>query len=320
LHIPAIGCLVVVAYALDAGLSMARYGHWRIGFGPVPMVFSLHLFAIWGHGEIHNSLAAVVIAVSSKHVLRRGDRHLFNPSGLGIAVVGLLNIFFPALGDGDIAHEFNLPPNMAELIVLLAIIVQTRVPVVLVTIAATATMLVFSTLTGIGAFAPQWAPVTLVIVLLFTDPATSPHTPLGKIMFGALAGLLMQSMAAVMPGAPEFFYAKVLPIPLVNLAAPWCDRAGYIIAGRARWLANALHPRFNKRHVAVWLLVAAALIIADKRPQLGPGHPEPELHQYNRTEAIIYSADNTVRCVDNPVYCRPFSFVAEAQMWAKGRQ
>jgi hypothetical protein len=319
-HIPGIALQLLLAFLLDALLSWARYGKWRAGFGPVPLVLSLNLFAIFLHGALFMSLLAVSFAVLSKHLVRRtsadgSSSHIFNPSGFGIAVVALLNITWPALGDGDIAHEFNLPPNMAELIVLLALVVQTRVPVVLITLGATLAMLSVAVTTGYGGFAPQWSPVTLVIVLLMTDPATSARTPGGKVLFGLLAGFAMQAMACAMPAHPDFFYAKVLPIPLCNLAAPSCDRLAARVCGQVAAIATALDPRRNLAHVALWLAVFCSLVVTDKRPQLGPDHPEPVLHAFNRTPHLKFGTDGNVHCGDNPVFCAPFSFVAEARLW-----
>ena len=61
--------------------------------------------------------------------------------------------------------------------------------------------------------------------LLFTDPATSPRTELGRIVYGVLYGLttcLLYSvlLRAGMPG----FWDKLLQVPLLNLSAGLLDR------------------------------------------------------------------------------------------------
>lgn len=38
----------------------------------------------------------------------------------------------------------------------------------------------------------MWPPIALVITLLVTDPATQPKTPVGRLLFGLLAGVLMR--------------------------------------------------------------------------------------------------------------------------------
>jgi Na+-translocating ferredoxin:NAD+ oxidoreductase RnfD subunit len=56
--------------------------------------------------------------------------------------------------------------------------------------------------------------------LLFTDPATSPRTELGRIVYGVLYGLTTVLLYGVLirAGMPGF-YDKLLQVPLLNLSA-----------------------------------------------------------------------------------------------------
>ena len=162
---------------------------------------------------------------------------------------------------------------------------------------------------------PQWAPVTLVIVLLMTDPATASRTPAGKVVFGLLAGALMQGIGFLLPDHPDFFYAKVLPIPLCNLAAPACDRIANQAIDRFHGLERALSPSRNLAHIAVWLLLFGVMVSVEKRPQMAPGHPDPHLHAFNQTPLVRFGPDGDVHCRDNPMFCAPFSFAAELRLW-----
>ena len=68
--------------------------------------------------------------------------------------------------------------------------------------------------------------VFLGMHLLFTDPATSPRTDLGRIVFGVLYGLttvLAVQRAARARGCPGF-YDKLLQVPLLNLSVELLDR------------------------------------------------------------------------------------------------
>ena len=94
--------------------------------------------------------------------------------------------------------------------------------------------------------------------LLVTDPSTSPRTPLGKALFGAVYGLgvfgLYSLLGAI--GVPTF-YDKLLCVPLLNLSVPWIDRLAKTIHNRAilaRWTPDWTPARANLVHMTVWIL------------------------------------------------------------------
>lgn len=76
-----------------------------------------------------------VLALLTKHFVRGSRGHVFNPSAIGLLVVDA-TLLVPQLGCGDTAYEFALAPNTTELILILALVVQLRLPVVLVSIGA----------------------------------------------------------------------------------------------------------------------------------------------------------------------------------------
>ena len=94
--------------------------------------------------------------------------------------------------------------------------------------------------------------------LLVTDPSTSPRTPLGKTLFGALYGLgvfVLYSLLGAL-GAPTF-YDKLLCVPLLNLSVKWIDRLARSILNRdiLSRLSTAWTPaRANLVHITVWVL------------------------------------------------------------------
>ena len=111
--------------------------------------------------------------------------------------------------------------------------------------------------------------------LLFTDPATSPRTELGRIFYGVLYGLttvLLYSvlLRAGMPG----FYDKLLQVPLLNLSAKlldgWrgrpCSRESIPRRGAPR-----LVPR--RRHLAYISVWAVAFVAMSASGYLGDKHP-----------------------------------------------
>ena len=135
------------------------------------------------------------------------------------------------------------------------------------TMAAVVTTFVFSAIyyaaTGSYFFSDSHVPIAVFLGmhLLFTDPATSPRTELGRIVYGVLYGLttvLLYSvlMRAGMPG----FYDKLLQVPLLNLSAGLLDRL-------------ARSPLLQRIDPSAWGLPAAA---AKQRRR---GRPSPGLHQ-----------------------------------------
>lgn len=316
-YVPLIGLELVFAYLLDALVSLSQRGRWRVSAGPLPIVFSTNLFVLFLPGQVHLTLGAIALAVLSKAVLVRDGRHMMNPSAFGIATVGLLTLMFPAIGYGDTAREFNLPPNMAELVLLLGLIVQLRVPVVLASCGCVFALHVWEQLAGAMIFSPLWAPVTLVIILLVTDPATVPRSQLGRLMYGFVAGILMQILAVVTTQTfSQDFYAKVMCIPIANMLVPWIDwlAAKVPTANAKKWLQE----RFNLLHVGVWLvLMAAPLVAGAKYVEFSETNRGSRLHQRNRTPHLKLREDGGASCRDNPVWCDGFSFAAEARLWLK---
>ena len=78
--------------------------------------------------------------------------------------------------------------------------------------------------TGIYFFYDSYIPISVFLGmhLLFNDPATSPRTELGRIIYGALYGL---SAVALVPVAGQrgmpTFYDKLLQVPILNLSVKW---------------------------------------------------------------------------------------------------
>jgi hypothetical protein len=162
------------------------------------------------------------------------------------------------------------------------------------TMSAVVTTYVFSAIyyaaTGVFFFSDSHVPIAVFLGmhLLFTDPATSPRTDLGRIVYGVLYGLttcLLYSVLirAGMPG----FYDKLLQVPLLNLSAKLLDRLEPALRRLGgRWLAHrslgegGSLPRRSgeaakagRRHLAyigVWAVAFAAM---NASGYLGDKHP-----------------------------------------------
>src|SRR5262249_4255005 len=97
---------------------------------------------------------------------------------------------------GRIADTVSRPPQVYVVIFLLGLIVQFFFRTTLMTLGAVVMLWMLNSVytreTGTYYFIFSYipAPVFLGLHLLVTDPATSPRTDLGKVIFGALYGLL----------------------------------------------------------------------------------------------------------------------------------
>ena len=258
----------------------------------------------------------VAIALLSKVFIQRAGRHIFNPSALGIALIGVTCYLAPdALRYVDIAHALNTPPNMFEAILLLGLIAQLRAPIVLVSVSAAVVQYLAIAVTGGEALIPSvhWAPVTLAIVLLATDPATIPRTGLGRVLFGALYAALMIGLSLLLEsnGISDFF-TKVIPIPICNALAPVFDRLhGDVEAAPWSWL----NPQHNRAHIGVWLFVMLApwFFIGGKANLF-----EGRFHPLYGTPHIRAQGP-VARCEDNPAFCAPFTKAPHAmrKSWSR---
>lgn len=301
-HARTVASQLALAYALDAAFSVARFGSWRVGLSLLPVVLSANLFA-WL--DVPGSMLFLVTAVGTKTLLRRGGKHVLNPSAAGLAVAGVATLLAPTtFRFTGVFHTINLAPNMAELVLLLALIAQARFPIVLVSIGAVVGLLV-AAVQSVSVGPPL---VLLAIALLATDPATIPRTPSGRLLFGVFIGLGTATASALLvrAGMPDDF-AKVLAIPLANALVPLFDRLG----AKVTW--RALGPRYNLAHVAAWFL----LVMIESPPKASSF--EAALHWTWRTPLVSRDADDVPRCASNPVFCRPFSFFAEAAAWRMRR-
>ncbi|MEZ4268693.1 MAG: RnfABCDGE type electron transport complex subunit D [Myxococcota bacterium] len=310
--LPLILLQLVFAYAFDVLLALTLRDRYTASFGPIPVVLSANLFVWFPPAASWLGLLVIAIGLASKALIHRGGRHIFNPSAFGVAVVGLACILFPDHAPYvDIAHQLNMPPNMLELIFLLALIPQARLPIVLVSLGALPVIEYGSEIAPFIRPAGFWAPVFLAVVLLATDPATIPKTGLGRLLFGATLGVLMLVISTWLQGQDiSDFYGKVLPIPLVNAMNPWFDRAAAAITPQ---ISGLFAPRHNRAHVAVWaLFVVAHLYIDDVKPSAF----EARRHAEERTPLVMRQPARSPNCEENPMFCEPFTFVREAQAWA----
>ncbi len=322
-HLPSLAVQLLLAYAADATFCFLRFGSWRVGLSPIPVTFSVNLFEWF---DWHALAIALPMAFFAKAYIHRGGRHIFNPSVAGLTVVGLISIVAPNFVHfGSAFHTLNLAPNMAEWVLLAALLPQLRYRIIPLSIAA------ILAIHATGTPSIVRPSILLGFTLLACDPATTPRTDFGKVLFGVTVGLGLPVLSVVMRhiGQPDDF-AKVMSVAVANLLAPEMDRlvgvvGGLVTRGRdfaARlWPALAPTARFgnfirrpipNLLMVACWLVLCFSWLQREKREDF-----EASLHWNWGTPLIVRDADDVPRCDHNPVFCQPFSFGQEAMLWLR---
>ena len=280
-EIPLILSQVAFAYLVELIVCWWRHGQWRIGFGPWPIVFSTNLF-MWFHDDYFAAqFLMIALAYLSREFLRweRDGRsvHIFNPSAFGLCVISLVLIAFemPHLTWGaEISTTLGRPLYAYEWIFLMGVIVQLFFRVTLVTVSAVLVSWVVGTLyfgvTDTYMYVDTTIPIAVFLGmnLLVTDPASSPQSNGGKILFGTLYGLAIFFMYDVLrdmgrpalgddPGLSVSWMDKLLFLPLLNLLARPLDRLGRFLSIPS-WRWN--ETQTNHLHVGLWALAFIALL------------------------------------------------------------
>jgi TPR repeat protein len=267
-HIPLIVAQIVFVYALDMLVCWWRRDKWIMGFGPFPIVLSTNLFLWFKDDWFSLQFLMVATGVLCKEFVtwkREGRRvHIFNPSAIALAVfsLGLLVTHSTHISWGEeIAVTLGHPPNIYIEIFIVGLVVQALFSVTLVTLSAAASLcllnVIYTGSTGLYYFVDINIPaaVFLGLHLLVTDPATSPRKNLGKILFGAMYGVGVFGLYALLDrlSAPTF-YDKLLCVPPLNLMVQLLDRAGVAVAGRfGKWFSKWSPRQLNFAHMAVWI-------------------------------------------------------------------
>jgi TPR repeat protein len=251
-HVPMLLAQICFAYLFDIALLWTRRGSFRWGFGNIPIVLCTNLFIWFKDDWFYWQFPLIALAFAGKELIqwnRDGVRsHIFNPSGLTLAVFSMVLL---ATGTSsmtygsEIASTLGRAPHMYVWIFLLGLVVQTNFPVVLMTGSAALAIFGLTWLhtqsTGLYLFVDTTIPIAVFLgmTFLFTEPATSPRTSAGKVLFGLSYGALVvwefQWLSHL--GAPTVdragenltYFDKLLQVPVLNLLVPYYDRIGRAI-------------------------------------------------------------------------------------------
>jgi len=154
--------------------------------------------------------------------------------------------------------------------------------------------------------------VFLGMTLLFTDPATSPRTELGRLLYGVLYGLTTVVLYDLllrfgMPG----FYDKLLQVPLLNLSAKRLDQLAR--SPRLQRIEPSAWGRglvARQRHLAYMSVWAVGFAAMSASGYLGDNHPGQYLPFWQKA-----CATNT-RTACEDLYFQEDGYCADGSAWA----
>lgn len=282
-HLPHFAAQLLFIYGLELVLAWSRRDVARTGFGALPILGSTNLFLWFRDDWFVLQFAMLAAGALAKEFLRweRDGRriHVFNPSSfpLFLACAAL----WASGGDAitwasEIAISQEQVPYGLLGIFLLGLVVQSLFSVTLVTLGALVALFAanqaFTVLTGVYVWTDVGIPVAVYLGchFLITDPATSPRTARGRLLFGLLYGLAVCGLYIVLRFADgPAHYDKLLCVPFLNLLVRRLDRLG---GGPPSAAANRLH------------VAAAVLVFLAFRAThfLGDGHPGEDIALWER--------------------------------------
>lgn len=230
-HLPwwhAVGCI-------GATLATQAVADRAIGrpFDPrSPLISAFSLTLLLRTGSISLSIAAGVIAVLSKYLIRWKGKHIFNPANFGLVIISL------TFGAAWISPgQWGQATLFALLLLALGGIVTGKakrwdVSIALLTIYAG---LVFGRAVWLGdplaipLHQMQSGALLIFAFFMISDPKTTPDSRAGRVLFAALVatlGFIIQF---------EFFNAAGIILALILCAptVPLIDR--FLPAGRYHW-------------------------------------------------------------------------------------
>ena len=272
---------LLFAYTFDMLLAWSRRREYTLGFGPIPIIFSINLFLWFRDDWFYLQFLMIAVGFMGKEYVRwqREGRsvHIFNPSAFALGLFSLILIITNTTHltwGHEIASTLTLAPGIYTFLFLIGLVVMYFFSITLVAGVSAISLFALSALyyqtAGVPYFLDSEIPaaVFLGLHLLVTDPSTSPRTPLGKTLFGLLYGLGVFALYTILDnlGAPTF-YDKLLCVPLLNLSVIAIDRAVRSIKSETilnLWNQNWFKGRANLAHMGIWVAVFLGMSLIGK--------------------------------------------------------
>jgi len=327
-EVPLILAQVFFLYVLDMLVCWTRRNNWILGFGPIPIIFSMNLFLWFRDDWFYLQFLMVAIIVFGKEFLRwkrdGQSTHIFNPSAFALFLMSVVLIAThstPITWGTQISTTFNNPPNIYIYIFLLGIVVQALFSVTLVTLSAAAALyllnLIYTGATGTYLFIDFniHPAVFLGLHLLVTDPATSPRRNFGKLIFGAAYGAGVFGLYALLDnyGVPEF-YDKLLCVPALNLSVRVLDRLSIALSGwfnrqglsrlrplevLAAWTPRQANFGFMGIWVALFTFMVGTGFLGGKHPGSDPAFWQKACTEGRGQACRVFAQTLDVQCQRN---------------------
>ena len=205
-----------------------------------PLISALSLTLLLRTGSVTLSIAAGILAISSKYILRWRGKHIFNPANFGLVILSLL-----FTGAWISPGQWGTAPIFAVFLLGMGGIVTGKAKRwdVSLTLLASYAALIFGRAIWLGD--PLTIPVhqlqsgALLIFAFFmiSDPKTTPDARLGRVLYAMIVASLGFTIQFAFYNAAGIILALILTAPIV----PFIDR--FIPAGRYHWPKFSLSPK-----------------------------------------------------------------------------
>jgi Na+-transporting NADH:ubiquinone oxidoreductase subunit NqrB len=212
-----------------------------------PLISALSLTILLRTGSVTLSIAAGILAISSKYILRWRGKHIFNPANFGLVVLSLL-----FTGAWISPGQWGTAPIFALFLLGMGGIVTGKAKRwdVSLTLLASYATLIFARALWLGD--PLSIPVhqmqsgALLIFAFFmiSDPKTTPDARLGRVLYAMLVAIIGFTIQFGFYNAAGIILALILTAPIV----PLIDK--FIPAGRYQWPSLQI-PQTGDSHETV---------------------------------------------------------------------
>ena len=120
---------IIFAYAFDMMLAWSRRQKYTLGFGPIPIIFSINLFLWFRDDWFYMQFLMIALGFMGKEYVRwqrEGQNvHIFNPSAFALGLFSLVLIFTNTTHltwGQEIASTLTLAPNIYAFLFLIGLV------------------------------------------------------------------------------------------------------------------------------------------------------------------------------------------------------
>ncbi len=293
-HFPLIAAQLVFIYLLDILLAISLREKVILGFGNFPVIFSINFFLWFRDDWFYLQFLMVALGLLGKRYVRwerEGKKvHIFNPSGLSLIVFSLFLIVTQNTEKMSWALSIAsdiFSPSVYLIIFMMGLVVQFNFSVTLMTLGTALSLYVLNQsyffASGNYWFIDSGIPpaVFLGMHLLVTDPATTPRSSLGRLLYGIFYGIMVFALFGILDAKNiPTLYDKLLPILVLNLSVKWLDALAVKMAGGFKAFPQAvLAVSGNRVHMALW---TGFFIFLSATDFIGPNHPGAQISFWER--------------------------------------